>query len=326
MIEQLEYGYNLRQRAERAELRAFLLNIALAGAEAEGERRGALIEELAESVHTARVQTLGVCDQVRTSEARVAELEARFTAPVVCMCGSTRFKQTWITENARLTSEGNIVLAVALWGHHERRDPDAQTKAALDELHKRKIDLCNWVWVLDVGGYIGESTQSEIEYATRLGRPVRYLSRECPGYQEPENPLKARVVELTAERNAYKRRCMVIEADLESARDRVAALEAERIRTQEDERVLTCVYCGHEYPPGTPASNHAALSAHIKKCPQHPLAQALARVAELEAWQVKAREVLERWMRINVVHSGYPEWRDSRALLDGPPNTPEPAP
>ena len=76
MIEQLEYGYNLRQRAERAELRAFLLNIALAGAEAEGERRGALIEELAESVHTARVQTLGVCDQVRTSEARVAALEA----------------------------------------------------------------------------------------------------------------------------------------------------------------------------------------------------------------------------------------------------------
>jgi len=55
-------------------------------------------------------------------------------------------------------------------------------------------------------------------------------------------------------------------------------------------------------------------------------AVALARVAELEAWQVKAREVLERWMRINVVHSGYPEWRDSRALLDGPPNTPEPAP
>ena len=121
---------------------------------------------------------------------RVRELEGRFRAPIVCICGSTRFKQTWIIENARLTGEGNIVLSVGLWGHHERKFPDDKTKLFLDELHKRKIDLCDWIWVLDVGGYIGESTRSEIDYALRKLKIVRYLSHEFPDYIEPIDPLK----------------------------------------------------------------------------------------------------------------------------------------
>jgi hypothetical protein len=111
--------------------------------------------------------------------------------PIVCICGSTRFKQSWIAENARLTGERNIVLAVGLWGHHERKYPDAETKKMLDELHLRKIDLCDWVWVLDVGGYIGESTRNEIAYAEAHGKVVRYLSKEFPCYVEPIDPLCA---------------------------------------------------------------------------------------------------------------------------------------
>src|SRR5574341_938097 len=117
---------------------------------------------------------------------------ARLPRPlVVCLCGSTRFKQSWIAENARLTGEGNIVLAVGLWGHHERVFPDETTKAFLDDLHLRKIDLCDWVWVLDVGGYIGESTRQEIEYAESHRKPVRYLSKEFPEYVEPVDQLVA---------------------------------------------------------------------------------------------------------------------------------------
>jgi len=123
-------------------------------------------------------------------------VEARFTAPIVCMCGSTRFKQAWISENARLSLEGNTVLAVGLWGHHERKFPDVATKAQLDAWHKCKIDLCDWVWVLDVGGYLGESTRSEIEYAEKLGRPVRYLSQEFPDYVEPLDPFKEELAEI----------------------------------------------------------------------------------------------------------------------------------
>ena len=57
---------------------------------------------------------------------------------------------------------------------------------------------------------------------------------------------------------------------------RVAELEAERRAIQNDARVLTCVYCGHQYPPGTPPSNHDALTAHIKECPKHPMRKAEA--------------------------------------------------
>ncbi len=103
---------------------------------------------------------------------------------IVCMCGSTRFKQTWISENARLTGEGYIVLSVGLWGHHERKYPDAETKEFLDNLHKRKIDLCDWVWILDVGGYIGDSTKDEIEYAKKNGKLIRFLSKEFSNYKE----------------------------------------------------------------------------------------------------------------------------------------------
>ena len=46
----------------------------------------------------------------------------------------------------------------------------------LDELHLRKIDLSDEVWVLDVGGYIGESTSNEIAYAKSLGKPITLLS------------------------------------------------------------------------------------------------------------------------------------------------------
>lgn len=134
--------------------------------------------------------------RIDTANARIAELKQRFTIPIVCICGSTRFKQTWINENARLTGEGNIVLSVGFWGHHERIAPSPEIKERLDEIHKRKIDLCDWVWVVDVGGYIGDSTRSEIEYAQKLGRPVRYLSQEFPGYIDPADPLQLRIAEL----------------------------------------------------------------------------------------------------------------------------------
>jgi cell division protein FtsB len=59
--------------------------------------------------------------------------------------------------------------------HGEQAGCTPEQKIALDELHKRKIDLADEVLVLNVGGYIGESTRSEIEYARKLGKPVRYL-------------------------------------------------------------------------------------------------------------------------------------------------------
>ena len=76
----------------------------------------------------------------------------------------------------RLTLEGNIVISVGLFGHSGDDEVWMKgTKEMLDDMHKRKIDMADEIFVIDVGGYIGSSTRSEIEYATSTGKPVRYL-------------------------------------------------------------------------------------------------------------------------------------------------------
>jgi hypothetical protein len=122
---------------------------------------------------------------VRRDRARSARRERRKVAPkVVCLCGSTRFYTTFQEANYRETMSGHIVLSVGFYPHAqnemhgEERGCTPHEKAALDELHKRKIDLADEVLVLDVGGYIGSSTRGEIQYAELWGKPVRYLSQE----------------------------------------------------------------------------------------------------------------------------------------------------
>lgn len=50
-----------------------------------------------------------------------------------------------------------------------------KTKEMLDDMHKRKIDMADEIFVINVGGYIGGSTKSEIKYAKEHGKTVRYL-------------------------------------------------------------------------------------------------------------------------------------------------------
>jgi hypothetical protein len=93
---------------------------------------------------------------------------------IVCLCGSTRFRASFTGQNARLTAAGSIVLAPGVFAHDGDQMTDAE-KVALDELHKRKIDLADRVLVLNVGGYIGSSTRGEIDYALAHGKPVDYI-------------------------------------------------------------------------------------------------------------------------------------------------------
>jgi hypothetical protein len=103
--------------------------------------------------------------------------------PVVCLCGSTRFADEFNRQRKDLTERGEIVLSIEVVTTQAReQDPphaDPALKARLDELHKRKIDLADYVLVVNPGGYIGKSTRSEIAYAAAHGKPVRYL--EAPG-------------------------------------------------------------------------------------------------------------------------------------------------
>ena len=96
--------------------------------------------------------------------------------PVITLCGSTRFKEQFLEAQKRLTLEGNIVISVGLFGHSGDDEVWAEgMKEMLDDMHKRKIDMADEIFVINVGGYIGESTRNEIEYAKKNGRRVRYL-------------------------------------------------------------------------------------------------------------------------------------------------------
>lgn len=98
---------------------------------------------------------------------------------IVCLCGSTKFRAAFEAANEAETVAGKIVLSVGCFRRvapdGERPDFEERIKQALDVLHKRKIDLADEILVLNVGGYIGTSTRSEIDYAVEHGKPVRYL-------------------------------------------------------------------------------------------------------------------------------------------------------
>ncbi len=95
---------------------------------------------------------------------------------VVTLCGSTRFKDAFMEAQKRLTLAGNIVISVGLFGHSGDNEVWTEgTKEMLDNMHKRKIDMSDGIYVINVGGYIGESTRSEIDYAIRNGKTVEYL-------------------------------------------------------------------------------------------------------------------------------------------------------
>ena len=105
---------------------------------------------------------------------------------VITLCGSTRFKEEFLNVQKDLTLKGNIVLSVGLFGHSgdsevwENMDEGTltKTKEMLDDMHKRKIDMSDEIFVINVNGYIGESTKSEIEYAKSLGKVVNYLENK----------------------------------------------------------------------------------------------------------------------------------------------------
>jgi hypothetical protein len=95
---------------------------------------------------------------------------------IITLCGSTKFRDEFLAEQKRLTLEGYIVISVGLFGHAGDNEVWSEgTKEMLDEMHKRKIDLSDEIFVINVGGYVGSSTQSEIEYAIKTNKPVNYL-------------------------------------------------------------------------------------------------------------------------------------------------------
>ena len=112
---------------------------------------------------------------------RSAEGEAK----VVTLCGSTKFEAEFAEVNQRLTLEGCVVISLGMFHLPDLPDYDwtvdsSDLKGRLGSVHFQKIRMADEVFIVDPGGYLGESTRREIAYAESLGKPVRYLSDEHP--------------------------------------------------------------------------------------------------------------------------------------------------
>ena len=149
---------------------------------------------------------------------------------VITLCGSTRFKDQFMEAQKRLTLQGNIVISVGLFGHSGDAEVWTEgTKEMLDDMHKRKIDMADAIFVINVGGYIGSSTRSEIEYATATGKEVMYL--EEPGKEASLTAAEQRVAEQSA-------RLREVSKALRQAREGLEALDAQQDNIRQLEEYL----------------------------------------------------------------------------------------
>ena len=94
---------------------------------------------------------------------------------IITLCGSIKFKDEFMKVQEKLTLDGNIVLTPNFFSNIKKEEIDLKTKKMLDEMHKQKIDMSDEIYVINFGGYIGESTKTEIEYAKTKGKKVSYL-------------------------------------------------------------------------------------------------------------------------------------------------------
>ena len=97
---------------------------------------------------------------------------------VITLCGSTRFRAEYERVQKELTLHGNIVISVGLFGHSGDDEVWKDgVKEMLDEMHLAKIDMADEIFVINPGGYIGQSTAREIAYARSHGKTFKSL---CP--------------------------------------------------------------------------------------------------------------------------------------------------
>jgi nucleoside 2-deoxyribosyltransferase len=96
---------------------------------------------------------------------------------IITLCGSTKFKKQFEQTNAYLTLQSNIVITLAFFEQSESIEITEKQAELFGKIHFRKIEMSDEIFVIDVDGYIGESTRKEIDYAIHLGKEVNYYSK-----------------------------------------------------------------------------------------------------------------------------------------------------
>ena len=95
---------------------------------------------------------------------------------VITICGSYKFKKEMIDIAEKLTLEGNCVLMPNELSRNSKDDYTLEEALMIDKMHKEKIKLADAILVVNVNGYIGSSTKSEIEYAKNLNKEIMYYT------------------------------------------------------------------------------------------------------------------------------------------------------
>lgn len=129
-----------------------------------------------DELHVERTASQPLVDALKQEDGWIPPVK------VITLCGSTRFTYEMMIKQWELTKQGNIVMGwCALPDDYFSTDnkfhvgDQEGVKKIVDEVHKRKIDISDEILVLNIGGYIGVSTRSEIDYATIHGKAIRYL-------------------------------------------------------------------------------------------------------------------------------------------------------
>ena len=118
---------------------------------------------------------------------------------VITICGSSRFKDEILQVAQKLTMDNHIVLAPFIFHHADDIELSTEQKLYLDNLHKQKINMSDAIYVVNVDGYIGESTWSEIDWAQRMNKEVYFLVNPTPEESEEQNTEEAAEAEISTE-------------------------------------------------------------------------------------------------------------------------------
>lgn len=107
----------------------------------------------------------------------MSEMTLDVAVHTITLCGSTKFKHYFIYANEILTMRGSVVISLAFFGHADKINLTREQKEFLDELHLKKIMKADEIFVLDVNGYVGDSTRKEIEFAEAHNKIITYYTQ-----------------------------------------------------------------------------------------------------------------------------------------------------
>ncbi len=95
---------------------------------------------------------------------------------IITVCGSYKFKKEMTEITEKMALKGNCMLTPIELSRSKKEDYTEKEASMIDKMHKEKIRLADAILVVNVGGYIGSSTKSEIELAKSLNKEILYYT------------------------------------------------------------------------------------------------------------------------------------------------------